>query len=70
MAEMTDEDEERRKLVTLKRSTAFKAYLIHKAAGGEFAAGSGKGKEPIEEWCSCHNRAPCPLEAELKNIGR
>ncbi len=65
------EFEEQITLLRLKRSGAEKIYRAFVAKEGLDALkpGQGKGKEP-KPWCLCHNRNPCPIEAEIAGYGR
>jgi hypothetical protein len=66
---MSDEiTEEIQAKLKLKRSAAFKEYIRFIKEGGVPEPGAGKGHEPIEKWCSCHNRYPCPLLKELEGV--
>ncbi len=57
---------ERQIAVRQKRSKANKIYVKFIKNGGIPKPGLGKGMEPKEDWCECHNRVPCPIDEELK----
>lgn len=55
---------ERQTLLKKKRSVAEVNYRRAIKEGIELIPGAGKGLEP-KPWCECHNRNPCPIDAEL-----
>jgi len=59
-------DKEKELIFKQPRSDAVKSYVKFVSEGGVPETGAGKGKEPIENWCACHNRDPCPKIAELE----
>lgn len=56
---------EKQELLRQRRSGANKIYAKAQKAGFKFRLGAGKGLEPKDQWCECHNRAPCPIAEEI-----